>query len=422
MVNFPPYLVSALDLLALRRSEDCAMAKKHLLVPVTLQFLLALTLGCGSSNMMSPPPPVSRSEFLYAMTFDPEATDAQLMTFKLDPATGALSSPSSIAMQLTFGMVADPASKFLYLSDPNPMIHAIDINSIDPKSGSLTPDGAFLLDDGICPFCPPINGPGPLTMDPKGKFLYYGSSVIGGGISQVIGGMSVNSATGSLSLVPGSPYPADDVPAALLVHPSGRFLYTEDLLPGPGFPLQGVSGFSIDSNTGALTSVVGSPFTAPANAEVTGFAIHPTGKFMYASSGSAANGVLAWSVDNTSGALTALPGSPFAAGTTTFGVTISPSGKFLYSSSSLTGGISGFSIDAASGALAPIAGSPFDISVRWGQCVVDPSGKLLVAVDAKNKAIALFSIDSTTGALTRVGNSTPVGGIVFSLALAKAPQ
>jgi 6-phosphogluconolactonase (cycloisomerase 2 family) len=399
------------------------MAKKQLPLVVALQFLLALSLGCGSSNMMSPPPPVSKSEFLYAMTFDPQAKSSQLMTFKLDPTTGVLGSPSSIALLPTFGMgmVADPGSKFLYLSDPNPLIHAIDINSIDPKSGLLTSDGAFILDNGICPFCPPISGPGPLTMDSKGKFLYYGSNVIGSGISQVIGGMSVNSTTGSLSLVPGSPFAADDVPAAVLVHPSGHFLYTEDLALGPGLPLQGVSGFSIDSNTGALTPVTGSPFTAPTNADTTGFAIHPTGKFMYASSGTAANGVLAWSIDSTSGALTALAASPFAAGTTTFGVTISPSGKFLYSSNSLNGGISGFSIDAASGVLAPINGSPFDTSVRWGQCVVDPSGKLLIAVDGKSKAIALFSIDSTTGALT-LDNSTPIGGIALSLALANAPQ
>jgi hypothetical protein len=42
-------------------------------------------------------------------------------------------------------------------------------------------------------------------------------------------------------------------------------------------------------------------------------------------------------------------------------------------------------------------------------------------VDGKNKAIALFSIDSTTGALT-LDNSTPIGGIALSLALANAPQ
>jgi len=401
------------------------MPRKHLPLLLSVQLLLAFTLGCGSSssNMAPPPPPPSKAEFLYVITFDPLSKNSQLMTFKLDPANGVLSLTSGNAMQAAFGMgmVADPASKFLYLSDPNPAIHAIDINAINPKTGSLTPDGAFVV-DSICPFCTPVNGPGPLTMDSKGKFLYYGSNVIGNGLSQVVGGLSVDSVTGSLNLVPGSPFPADDVPASVLVHPSGHFLYTEDLLPGPGFLLQAVSGFSIDANTGAVTPLGGSPFTASSNAEATGFVIHPTGKFMYASSGSAANGVLAWRIDGTTGVLTALPGSPFSAGTTTFGVTISPSGKFLYSSNSLTGGIPGFSIDAASGALAPIVGSPFNTSVQWSHCVVDPSGKFLVAGDGKNEVIDIFSIDPTTGALTQIGNSIPIGAIPLSMVMAKASQ
>jgi len=398
------------------------MAKKLLPLVVSIQFLLALTLGCGSSNMMPPPPPVSQSEFLYATTFDPQGTNSKLMTFKLDLETGVLSSTSNVAMPPTFGVVADPASKFLYLSDPNPMLHAIDIDSIDPKSGLLTPDGGFVLDNGICPFCPPISGPGPLTMDSKGKFLYYGSNTFGGGLSEVIGGLSVNSSNGSLSLVPGSPFAADGVPFGVLIHPSGHFLYTENLpTTAPVFAVQSISGFSIDS-TGALTPVPGSPFTPPVNADAPGFAMHPTGKFLYASAGAAGNGILAWSVDSTTGVLTPLPASPFVAGTTPVGVAMNPSGKFLYSSNGVGGGIWGFTVDAGSGALTPMSGSPFNPSTVVSECVSDPSGKFLVAMDSKNKAIIVFSINSSTGALSPIGNPVPVGAITLSLVLAKAPQ
>jgi len=398
------------------------MAKKDLPLLVSIQILLALTLGCGSSNMPPPPPPPPKAEFLYVMTLPP-SSDAQLLAFKLDPATGTLSSPSTTATPLTLGVAVDPASKFLYVSDPNPVAPAIDIFSIDPKTGSLTPDGAFVL-TGICPLCPPVNGPGALAMDSKGKLLYYGSESFGGGLSEVIGGLSVNAATGALNGVPNSPFPADDVPYGVVVYPSGHFVFTENTLNPPvfPFPLQSISGFSIDSSTGELAPMPVSPFTPPVNADLTGFAIHPNGRFMYASAGAAANGILAWSIDSTTGALSVLPASPFAAGTTPIGVTIDPAGKVLYASNGVGGGISGFTIDAASGALTPMSGSPFDMSAVLVECVVDPSGKLLAAVDAKNKAITLFSIDSSTGTPTQLGSPTSIGGISLSLVMAKAPQ
>jgi 6-phosphogluconolactonase len=392
------------------------MSEKHLSLIVSIQFLLAVTLGCGSSNM-TPPPPASKSEFLYVMTLQPPS-NSQLLVFTLDPSTGTLHSSSTMATPLTLGVAADPASKFLYLSDSNPLAPAIEMFSIDPKTGSLKADGVLLL-SSICPFCPPVTGPGPLAVD--SKFLYYGSNAFG--VSEVLGALSVSAATGALSLVPGSPFPADDVPYAVLVHPSGHFLYTENTPNMPVFPLalQSVSGFSVDSGTGALAPVTGSPFTPPANADLTGFEFHPTGKFLYASTGTAANGILAWSVDSTTGALTVLPASPFAAGTTPLDIAIDPSGKFLYASNGTSGGLSGFTIDAASGALTPMSASPFDRSAVLVGCVIDPSGQLLLAVDAKNEAITLFSIDSSTGVLTQLGSPTAVGAIPFSLVMAKAP-
>lgn len=396
------------------------MSKKHLLFVVLVQPLLVFTWGCGSSSVSSPPPVTPKTEFLYAMTFQPP-NDAQLRTFKLDVSTGTLTSSSTMSLPLTLGMVVDPASKFLYLSSADPVTPSIGIFRIDSKTGGLTPAGAIVLTQ-ICPFCPPVNGPGPLAMDSQGKFLYYGSNSYGYP-SDVLGGLTVNAAAGTLDLVSGSPFPADDVPFGVLVHPSGHFFYTQNtpLTPVVPLALRSVSGFSIDSGTGALAPVPGSPWTPPMNADLTGFAFHPSGKFLYASTGTAANGILAWSVDAATGTLSDLPASPFAGGTTPFGVAINPSGKFLYVSNGSTGGISGFTIDAASGALAPMSGSPFDSSVWLGECVIDPSGKLLLAVDPKNMALTVFSIDPSTGALTQLGNPTSVGALTFSLVLANAP-
>jgi 6-phosphogluconolactonase len=395
------------------------MAYKHSSLAVAIPVLLVMSVGCGSSNMMAPPPK-TQSEFLYAQTVQVPSLDSQLLVFKLDPSTGVLSSSTTTTVPIGLGIAADPASKFLYLSDPNFVAPAIDIFSIDQNTGSLTANGALLLTN-ICAFCPPPSAPGALAMDSNGKFLYYGSASFGG-VSEGIGALAVNGTTGALGLVPGSPFPADDVPVVVHVHPSGHFVYTENVTNSlsVSFALQSVSGFSVDSSTSALTPVPGSPFTPPANGGVTGFAIHPAGTFLYASTGTAANGILAWSIDSTTGALTPLPASPFAAGTTSGSVMIDPLGKFLYASNGL-GGISGFTVDTVSGALTPMSGSPFDASVVFANSALDPLGRLLVAVDGMQDSITVFAINPTTGALSPLGSPTSVGALPLSLTIVKAP-
>jgi len=274
----------------------------------------------------------------------------------------------------------------------------------------------------------PSSALGALALDPSGRFLYYGSSTVGlgaGSVVQGIGALAVNSTTGALSAVAGSPFPADQEPFLVSVHPSGQFVYTENtngvFSPGSGLSLGSISGFAVDSSTGALAPVPGSPFLAPANADVVGFAIHPSGKFLYAPTGLPANGILAWSVDRATGKLTVLPGSPFEAGVATFDPVLDPEGKFLYVSGGPTGGILGFNVDANSGALTPLASSPFSSGTALLGPVVDPSGRFLFAGDWQNSAIAGFNLDATTGALTALGNPTSVGAQPESLTIVKAP-
>src|SRR5947209_17601904 len=110
------------------------MTKSRLTLLLAVQLLLAFGPGCGSSGTMSPPPPPLQSDFVYISTF-PVLPDfnSQLMSFKLDLATGALKSTSTATVPLlAFGLAVDPASKFLYVSDSNPVAPAIGIFSIDP--------------------------------------------------------------------------------------------------------------------------------------------------------------------------------------------------------------------------------------------------------------------------------------------------
>jgi 6-phosphogluconolactonase (cycloisomerase 2 family) len=251
-------------------------------------------------------------------------------------------------------------------------------------------------------------------------------------VVQGVGALSVNAANGSLNVVSGSPFAADLIPIDVLVHPSGKFVYTANIGTasigiGPG-PVQSISCYSSDPSTGALAPVPGSPFpvTSPtSNFDFMGLMIHPSGKFLYLgtgflSPGSGGNGVLGWSIDPASGSLTPLAGSPFARGTTIPGGAFDPTGKFLYSGNA-GNTLLGFNVDQSSGALTPLSGLPVLSGSILDAPVVDPAGAFLFAEDPKSKTLVGFRLDAQTGALTPLANPTPINGILVGLVMATAP-
>ena len=106
----------------------------------------------------------------------------------------------------------------------------------------------------------------------------------------------------SLTEIAGSPFPAAPNPVA--VRASGSFLYVANDVSGV------VSAYSFDSASGTLTPVPGPSFTA--GTTPSGVAVTPDGKFLYATN-SGSNNVSAFSI-NSDGSLTSISSSPFSAG------------------------------------------------------------------------------------------------------------
>jgi 6-phosphogluconolactonase len=78
--------------------------------------------------------------------------------------------------------------------------------------------------------------------------------------------------------------------------------------------------------------------------------------------------VLGYRIDSVTGALTQVVGSPFTAGFYPISVAVDPSGKFVYVTLP-NGGIFGLKIDASTGALTPIPGSPFAAQGADPNCI-----------------------------------------------------
>lgn len=98
--------------------------------------------------------------------------------------------------------------------------------------------------------------------------------------------------------------PARGNPLSLAFGAGGLFLYSAN--PDPGHP--GISGFSVDLSTGAMTPLSGSPFALPVSHNMI---TDRTRSYLYFTSGA---NIVGYAIDQNTGALTPMPASPFPAG------------------------------------------------------------------------------------------------------------
>ncbi|MGC4027175.1 MAG: beta-propeller fold lactonase family protein [Mesorhizobium sp.] len=119
-----------------------------------------------------------------------------------------------------------------------------------------------------------------------------------------------------------------------------------------------LSVFNVNQGTGALNSgtVPGAPFNVGANPR--GVTVHPSGNFVYVANNNGSN-ISAFTLNLTNGVLSQIAGSPFAAGTNPETIITDAKGKYLYVSNSGSNSIAGYSIDAATGALTTLPSSPY---------------------------------------------------------------
>ncbi len=147
-------------------------------------------------------------------------------------------------------------------------------------------------------------------------------------------------------------------------------------------------GVRVDSN-GNVTATSGSPYGQ--SAIVANFAINnhlllvelsspPPGKNI-------TNGEASFRADQ-DGNLTALATNPLASDVNTFGFAMDASGNYLYVGGN--SGIYGYAVNQTTGALTPLPGSPFPDSSPegWVRIVVAPDGSRLCAVSPALKTVA----------------------------------
>jgi 6-phosphogluconolactonase (cycloisomerase 2 family) len=176
-----------------------------------------------------------------------------------------------------------------------------------------------------------------------------------------------------------------------------------------------VSAYSIGAN-GALTPVPGSPFAA--GSVPFSVAVDPTAKFAYVAN-DFSNNVSAYSI-GTNGALTPVPGSPFAAGSFPISVAVDPTAKFAYVTNDVSNNVSAYSI-GANGALTPVPGSPFTAGSGPSSVAVDPTAKFAYLANESSNNVSAYSIGAK-GALTQLTSlGSPFAAESFAVSVAVDP-
>jgi 6-phosphogluconolactonase (cycloisomerase 2 family) len=324
-------------------------------------------------------------------------------------------------------------------------VYTDDNNSPNTVSAfSVAEDGSLTLIPGS-PFSTGGNGGGS-DVDPQeittaaaggNSFLYAGNDGDG-----TITGFLINTETGELTPTSQPPVLAGNPNAdfSLTASPNGRFLFaTDEIFPG-------IHVFQISSATGELSEVQGSPFVAGGRAQ--GLKVSPNGSFLVAglksnnavetfaiaangsltpvgifpASGAAAaeevncksNRVYSTNAGSTlidvyalgdTGTLTPVHGSPFSNGASSgsFGLTLSPSGLFLFTGDGFGSQISSLNV-GPNGGLQPVAGSPFPAADWVSQVAITRDGRFLYGALFAEGAVDAHSV-SSTGALSPVAGS-----------------
>jgi len=132
-------------------------------------------------------------------------------------------------------------------------------------------------------------------------------------------------------------------PRAVVVTPSQSFLYVAE-------GNVGIAGYAINIVDGRLSPVSGSPFLTGPEFSIS---VHPSGKFLFAVTGS---GIVVYAIDPGTGALTSVQ---TLSGESPVSAAVDPKGRFLFTANVNSNSVSAFAINQNTGTLTPVSGSPF---------------------------------------------------------------
>lgn len=344
-----------------------------------------LSLSCGSSHSSVTAPNQNAYVTLPA--------SGSVLLLHINGATGAITMGAETPLTENTsptGLALLPSKKFLYAV--NSRANTISIFNV-ASDGTLTLSGTPGPAGG--------SSPNAAVIDPSGKYL-----LVTNNLTDNVSVFSIEAGSGALTPVAGSPFPANTNPTEILITPSGKFVYVTNPAIGA------ITAFTFSNSDGTLTQLLSSPFSSipGGGGGAFGLAVDASERFLYVTNPSASNpppnasttgNISAFNIDSSTGALTSILGSPFTVGNGIgpSAITVDPSGKFVYATTTGSSfSIWCFAITPTTGQLVAAAKSPFSLSAGGLFALIDPRGNYFYIGTQAGNGIAGYTYNPSTGA------------------------
>jgi 6-phosphogluconolactonase len=212
-----------------------------------------------------------------------------------------------------------------------------------------------------------------------------------------------------------------NLPVAIVASKLSNYLYVLDQENATTSPLGVILGYSVNTSSGALTATTGGTVVLngvtigngyPAGTVPSAIAEDPSARFVYVTD-KATNQLYGY-LTGTNGALTTMTNGPFSTGTFPVSVTIDPRGKYLYVANYNDNTVSAYAIDIATGAPVGSAGSATTNVGTTPTCIaIEPAlGKYMYVSNYLDGTVTGELLNSHNGGLTAVQNTPfPTSGL-----------
>jgi 6-phosphogluconolactonase (cycloisomerase 2 family)/uncharacterized protein YjdB len=294
-----------------------------------------------------------------------------------------------------------PSGDFLYYVDAGGSLQVDDINSTD---GSLSASGQAPVPASTST----TNTTNVGVIDPTGRFIYVISttdnSIYGFSIAQ--NASKTPATNGALTAIPSfNPYTDANLngPSWIMTDRAGKYVYVVN--SGGTTPGNTVSQYSIGSN-GALTPL---PTPTIATGTTPFYGTTDVNGHLYVANIGPPQSVSGYSINSSTGQLTSVGADkPVTGASFTINVTTDPTGKYLYVLDSTIGPtppgppsqVFAYNLDPATGVIGTQIGNPQLTGNSPTGMAIDPTGVLLAIDNNKDDSISLYSLSTSTGAPT----------------------
>ena len=315
-------------------------------------------------------------------------TQSGILTAYSVSSSGALAtlsgSPSQLATASINALAVTPSNAFMYAGVAGIGVYGLSINA---STGVPTLINTSALTQDVAPLA--------LTVDPSGTFLLVAGLANG---TAAVGQYAINS-DGTLTEVTGSPvsitFPAGTDTTNLsvtniAVAPNSSFVFVTmgqlGIAPLP---------FNTSGGLGANTIILNPKVTSGISNQDLGLAVNASSTALFVGETNA--GVRVFTISGSN--FTELSGSPFKAGGQPLSLSFDGTGDYLYAANATDSTISGFSV-LSSGALTALTGSPYSsVGTQPDALALDQSKKFLLCANLASTGnspdLQLFSFDNT---------------------------